>query len=343
MSCETATSPINIIPTNTTCYEKCKLTYKFKTGGISAKNESDHLSITPVDNGSTINYSATTSNTACGSSNGSGLHNYSIGEIKIYTPSFHTYNGQHVKGEFILHLNSITGPRNLLICIPIIETTHQSLSENAKQLTDIIKYMSPFQQGKESGIIADSNNFNLNNFIPKNVGYYSYTAKMPFEPCSNSCTDLIVYDIADVNSSIQLPTTAFDMLKEMIMESNFPIKSNDPDSHYAYNDKGATHGSDSAGSDEIYIDCQPTGSSGEVLIDKTKDSILNSDSFNILNSMSLKTVTKLSSVVTAILLIFSIILILGVLIYGVNRFILTKKSSGGTNTITLSSPRISNR
>ena len=166
---------------------------------------------------------------------------------------------------------------------------------------------------------------------------------MPFEPCSNSCTDLIVYDIADVNSSIQLPTTAFDMLKEMIMESNFPIKSNDPDSHYAYNDKGATHGSDSAGSDEIYIDCQPTGSSGEVLIDKTKDSILNSDSFNILNSMSLKTVTKLSSVVTAILLIFSIILILGVLIYGVNRFILTKKYFGGTNTITLSSPRISNR
>ena len=28
MSCENATSPINIMPTNTTCNEKCKLNYK---------------------------------------------------------------------------------------------------------------------------------------------------------------------------------------------------------------------------------------------------------------------------------------------------------------------------
>ena len=335
MSCEAATSPINIIPTNTTCYEKCKFTYKFKTGGISAKNESDHLSITPVDNGSTINYYATTSNTVCGTGTGGGVHNYSVGEIKVFTPSLHTYNGQHVKGEFILHLNSITGPRNLLICIPIIETNNQSLSENAKQLNDIIKYMSPFQQGKESGLIPDSNNFDLNNFIPKNVGYYSYTAKMPFEPCANSCSDLIVYDVADINGSILLPSSTFDMLKEMIMENKFTIKENNDDSQYAYNNKGAIYGSDSAGSDEIYIDCQPTGSSGEILIDKTKESILSGESFNILNGMSPETRKKLKDIATVLMLIFSIILILGLLIYIVNRYILVKNNSQSINIATL--------
>ena len=59
----TITSPIDITPTSRTCSEKCKLTYKFKTNGLSGINKNDHILINPIDNGSSIYYTSTTSET----------------------------------------------------------------------------------------------------------------------------------------------------------------------------------------------------------------------------------------------------------------------------------------
>ena len=52
---------------------------------------------------------------------------------------------------------------------------------------------------------------------------------------------------------------------------------------YAYNKKGAKYGTPDS-DQEIYIDCKPTGSAGEVLIQENKSSILDGSSFNILDS-----------------------------------------------------------
>ena len=318
MSCNSAnaTSPINIVPDGAIpCSNKCKLIYKFKTNGISATNQGDYLSIKPINSNSTIIYSGTTNRTSCGTTGG-GENNYSIGEIQIYSPSVHTFNGSHTKAEFILHLNSNTGPRNLLICIPIVESNNQSSSKASSQLEKIIKYIAPLDIGIESGIIPGSSDFDLNEFIPKNAGYYSYTATVPLEPCSSSCTDLIVYDVVAHNAAINLSTSTLSTLDSIINQTTFPIRQKDADINYGYSETGAVYGTDSS---EIYIDCQPTGSSGQVLIEESKDRLLNINNFNILNGMNPATYKKFTTVGTALCIIIGILIILWFIMSGAKR------------------------
>lgn len=338
MSCKivNATSPINIVPGGAiSCSNKCKLIYKFNINGISSVNKGNYLSINLIDNNSSIIYSATTSRTACGT-DGGGENKYSVGEIQIYSPSFHTYNGSHTDAEFILHLNSNTGPRNLLICIPIIESNNQTPSKAETQLEQIIKYIAPLEAETESGIIPGSSEFNLNEFIPKNTGYYSYTARVPLEPCSSDCTDLIVYDVINQNAAINLSTSILKTLNSIIIKTNFPIQTQDIYANYSYNEKGAIYGTDS---NEIYIDCQPTGSSGEVLIDKSKENILNHFNFNILSNMNPSTYLKFTMTGTIIALIIGIIIVLAVILYVAKRIFYGKSpitdslTNGGSRLI----------
>lgn len=319
MSCENATSPINIMPTNITCNEKCKLNYRFKTTGISAINQGLYLSILPVDNNSSITFSsATDTMTSC--SGGGGDNSYSIGEMRIYRKSLHTYNDTRADAELLLHLNSTTGPRNLVICIPIIQSDNAGLSTAGQQLTEIIEYITPFETGTDTGLIPGSEKFDLNKFIPKKAGYYSYTAKMPFEPCSNSCTDLLVYDMSTTNASITLTSSTFNKLNEIIHLTQYTIQPRTDDSQYAHNKNGATYGGDS---DEIYIDCQPTGSSGEILIGEGKDTLLNENPFNLLKGMNPQTLALIKRMTAVIGLIALIIGIIGIILGLIYKF--TKK------------------
>ena len=338
MSCNSAnaTCPINIVPAGAiACSNKCKLIYNFKTTGISATNHGNYLSIKPIDNGSSIIYSATTSKTSC-STSGGGENNYSIGEIQIYSPSIHTYNGKLADAEFILHFNSNTGPRNLLVCIPIIQSNNQSLSKAGSQLEKIIKYIAPLDQGDESGIIPGSSDFDLNEFIPKNAGYYSYTATVPMEPCSTSCTDLIVYDVVNQNAAINLPMLVLSTLAGAINKTSFPIKTRSQDANYAYNEKGAIYGTDT---NEIYIDCQPTGSSGELLIGQPKDRLLNNINFNILDNMSQSTHKKLTDFGTGLSITIGVIVILALIVYGAKRILNSDKSGGAGEAVKGGGPK----
>ena len=49
---------------------------------------------------------------------------------------------------------------------------------------------------------------------------------------------------------------------------------------YAYNKNGAIYGAASS-SDSIWIDCEPTGESGELLIDENKDERLKGKAFSL--------------------------------------------------------------
>ena len=217
-----------------------------------------------------------------------------------------------------------------MICIPIIQSNNQSLSKAGSQLEKIIKYIAPLDQGDESGIIPGSSDFDLNEFIPKNAGYYSYTATVPIEPCSTSCTDLIVYDIVNQNAAINLPMSALSTLAGAINKTAFPIKTRSQDANYAYNETGAIYGTDT---NEIYIDCQPTGSSGELLIGQPKDRLLNNINFNILDNMSPSTYKKLKDLGTGLSITIGVIVILALIVYGTKRLLKIREANGSSASV----------
>ena len=91
MSCTKITGPVNIINTETTCYNKCLLMYNFKLTSITAINKHNYLSIIPSNKTSTtVVYNSSDT----GSCNNGGSGNYTIEEVRIFHPSLHTYNGK---------------------------------------------------------------------------------------------------------------------------------------------------------------------------------------------------------------------------------------------------------
>ena len=107
-------------------------------------------------------------------------------------------------------------------------------------------------------------NLNLNSFIP-NKPFYTYSGMLPFIPCSD-CAIFIVYDVNQ--ASININPETFGILKKIIESKLFTIQKVTTDLGLAYNSEGAQLNTGSLGND-IWIDCKPTGSNGQVLIDET--------------------------------------------------------------------------
>ena len=194
MSCENqnATGPVNIMPTTVPSNEKSKLTYNFKKDGVSAINKGNYLLIQPSDKSTT---SATYVSSDVGSCNNGGKGDYAVDEIRIFNRSLHTYNYKQAAGELIISLNNIGGGRNLIISIPIT-TKNGTQPKATEQLTTIIKRIQMIGNSAGEGGTIQGLNFDLNKFIPMKKPFYSYTATLPYQPCT-ACTDYIVYDITN--------------------------------------------------------------------------------------------------------------------------------------------------
>ena len=197
MICKNATGPVNILPTTIISNEKSKLNYNFKKVGVSAVNKGKYLSIRPNDK-STISVSYTS--TDVGSCHNGGKGDYAVNEIRVFHPSLHTYNYIQAAGEIIISLNNISGGRNLIICIAI--TTRNGTQPNAaSQLATIINHIANIGNSTGEGGTIQGLNFDLNKFMPVGKPFYSYTATLPYQPCT-ACTDYIVYDMKDASISL---------------------------------------------------------------------------------------------------------------------------------------------
>lgn len=308
MSCTKLTGPVNIIHTNNNCYHKCKFLYNFKLTSISVMNKQNYLSIEP----SNKTYTSVTYNSSdTGTCNNGGSGKYIVDELKIFHPSLHSYNNKKANAELIIHLNNESGGRNLIICIPIT-TNNGTQPKASSQLETIINYTSKIGNKSDEGGSVQGLNFNLNNFIPKNKGFYAYTATYPYLPCVN-CVDYVVYDMNDV--AISLSNSTIDKLTSIISEMPSVIKSITPSLGYSYNKKGASQNDKETGdSEEIYIDCQPTGTSGEILINESKNSILNNNPFAMLSGLNQDTYNKLKTTGLAISITLFCILMIYIII-----------------------------
>jgi hypothetical protein len=93
--------------------------------------------------------------------------------------------------------------------------------------------------------------------------YFSYNGTLPWKPC-NGAYDYIVFNI---DNAIHMSSIALSTLKQVTAEQTRTLSTIN-DGGLFYNANGPTPRSQGS----IYIDCQPTGDDGEVLVSLKPDS-----------------------------------------------------------------------
>ena len=243
MSCTTATSPINISSKDYTdeCSLKCQFKYNYaRSPATTIKNAGNYLDFS-YDKVK-VNYNNT---------------DLRVQDIRLYTPSLHTFDGQKADGELIIrHMDMGV---SLLVCIPILISSNSS--DASKTLAFLVSEAAKRTPNVGETAVVSANNFTLNNFIPKKKPFYAYEGTLPYNPC-NGEHQYIVF--MPTSSSVFLSSNTMATLKKIIVANDISIK---PAPHYFLNKRGAmfTDPTSDEGDDDIYIECHPTGADGELI------------------------------------------------------------------------------
>jgi carbonic anhydrase len=279
------TAPLNIIKNTqngNTCKLKCAYNFQYAPTNLQLLNQGSYLAM-QVDN---VNQPPVVYND----------ENYVVSEVRLYQPSIHTYgtNKVHASAELIIIHTNNQSAESMLVCVPIMVST--VTNTEASSLFDmILAEVIRTAPNKGNQTIYNNPSFNLGKFIPMKP-YFSYSGTLAWEP-ENGSYDYIVFDIAD---AIQMTSTAYQILAGRnttgvsiingVIEANKIValpETDNPDGVF-YNASGPT-ANYSGGDSQIYIDCRPTGQSGEVLIPARTDlgGLLNIDSIKFAWNMDL--------------------------------------------------------
>jgi carbonic anhydrase len=287
MSCSNATAPIDISKDNVVgkCDLKCDFNFHYNDSSCVATNRGDYISLAyETSNSPPVTYNSSS---------------YDVKEIRIYSPSLHSFNGSKSDAEFMIIHNTFAGANPLFVCIPIKSSNNSDTS--SKNLSTIINTVASNAPTKDEKTTVNISKFNLTAFVPKKP-FFSYTATNPYQPCSKSKTEYIVYDR---ESSIGITDTVLSILKKVITKNAYDVK---PSPGLFYNEKGP--GSDS-NSSQIYIDCQPVGQSKEEVI--ITNSGVSSNHFTSKNIMQNKLFQVFLGAIIFIIIIYLIHFFMGIL------------------------------
>lgn len=242
MSCAQSTSPVNIINNpQFNCDLKCDFSYNYTTSPVLIiSNKGEYLSI-KLDSVQNITYNAST---------------YSLNEMRIYQPSLHSYNGKKTDAELIIIHTRDTSVGNLLVCVPIM--TGSANSDSLAIIDKIVSNASLMTNSSNKTTNVNIPTFSVKTLIPLKP-YYSYSGTLPYPPC-NGEYDYIVFN-KDENAILSISSKAFNALSKIITKNAYPIRQN---GGVFYNKKGPSPSTNT--SDDIYMECVPTGSDGEQLV-----------------------------------------------------------------------------
>jgi len=246
MSCPNATAPIDITNNNASpCELKCNLSYNYPlTSVLTTSNRGEYLSLRVDKSDNTpVTFNA---------------DNYEVRDVRIYKPSLHTYGGSKADAEMIISHTNTSGGNNLLICVPIVVGASAAdtstlfdaiLADVAKNANSVGKYT-----------IINSPTFTLNKFIPMKP-FYSYNGSLPYSPCNGSYNYVV---FSKEESNVYMSQNAFNVLNKLITSNKYSTTTKNKKGLF-YNDKGPS-ATQSVGGGDIYIECMPTGASGESLV-----------------------------------------------------------------------------
>jgi carbonic anhydrase len=194
---------------------------------------------------------------------------YNVLEARLYWNSLHAYlnnsttNPVYADAELVIvHLNR-KNTSQLLVCIPITQSS-TTTADSAMFFDFILTEVARTAPSKGQQTSYNKSTFSLDKFVPKKP-FYSYNGTFPWPP-ENESVDYIVFDKED---AITMSTNAYAVLKKVTRKSEIDALSIETSgAELFYNPTGPVP--PNAG--EIYIDCQPTGDDGEILVPAKLDS-----------------------------------------------------------------------
>ena len=247
-----STAPIDITMSSIKgkCDQFCLYSCKYTQTSSIATNQGNYISLS-YDNSSTnpVTYNR---------------QSYIVDQIRVYFPSLHSYNGKRTVGELIIIHTPVMGGNTLLVCIPIKPTGVQSPS--AMMLSKLIQDVSSKapNTGETTQVFS---NLDLSKIVPK-APFFSYTGTLPYPP-SNGTVDYVVFNFS--NGALDIDPNVLNRLTDVIDPQTYPIVKRAASDHHGnvfYNKTGPTPMSVE---NDIYIECAPTGSSGDETVVTTTD------------------------------------------------------------------------
>lgn len=247
MSCDRSTAPINI-PSSSSVYPcdlKCAYNFAYGNSNCNIKNEQNyiHLSYDQRSDAKAIRYNTL---------------NLYVQEVRLYSPSLHKYQGKQAAAELLI-IHGGDGV-NLIVSIPIVAGS--KISQGGALLDGIIQEGLPRISNLGESASLGIDNYNLDYVVPKKP-FFSYSGTLPYTPCTGKYN----YIVFDIGNAINIKSSSIKQLRKVISPFSAPIRDTEP----FYNKLGPNQGGDN--SSDIYIECNPTGDSGEVLLynDNTGD------------------------------------------------------------------------
>lgn len=234
MSCINSTAPVDIDINNIAgkCDLKCNYNFQYNNSACIATNKGTYIS---------LSYDNTSNPSVIYNSSG-----YNVKEVRLYSPSIHTYNGARTEAELVIIHNSITGLNPLLVCVPIKLNDVDAVDSTI--LSIILKTTSNNAPNEDETTNVNIQNYNLNAFVPK-TSYFSYKATLMYQPCDGNI-DYIVFSPSQ--KYINISTNALEILQNITTKHKYRV-SNNPSKLY-FNTKGSKAYTTN---NDIYIDCQP--------------------------------------------------------------------------------------
>ena len=238
-----ATAPIDLTKnTDGVCKLKCSYSFNYAPTSLQITNQGNYLSF-KVDN--------TTAPPVIYND-----QNYTVQEVRLYQPSLHTYSGgEHADAELIILHSNMINTRNLLVCVPVVKSS-TSTADSANFFDLIMTEVQRTANSRGQQTVYNNPTFTLGKFVPM-TSYYSYTGTLPWPP-SNGTYDYVVFMN---DNAITISPLAYTTLQSVTVNSGIGTVDNPND--IFFNSSGPVPTTQNA---EIYIECQPTGDDGEILV-----------------------------------------------------------------------------
>jgi hypothetical protein len=252
-------SPINFDPGKDypECKDTCKFVFKYADSACTVRKFKifdQHCLFASYETGNTstnVSYN--------------GINYYPSGCF-IFAGSFHTYSGAKSDGELVIIHEGSGGTgagKLLLVCIPMVVVSG-SLSGSGEIIDQIIKAVPKTQVDKQSDtspVFNVSGLYNLSNIIPSGTApYYTYTGNAFY----SNRSEAINYIVYTKSSECAISKEGYTHLTSVIKPIVTPAISM-PVNAASLN----TLGANATSSNEIYIECKPTGADGVILYKKS--------------------------------------------------------------------------
>ncbi len=289
MKCKNPTSPVNITTNTAIEYTgKCRYSFNYSRTNISAR--------IPNKNYIEYNLTQTTSNKGTGDAIFRNA-DYLIDNIRLYRPSLHTYGGSKADAELIISHNNITNSSgSLMVCVPISKGSRPFNSALNNLITGVANLCPGVSECESSKVTLDKR-IPLNDLVLYKP-FYSYKGTPLYGPC-NGTQDYVVFYISD---ALGISDSTYTKLTELINETNFETYN---EAEIFYNKDGPFKDNE-GGTDDIYIECKPTGVSEDEMLVNMGDKDMSSSIRKYIKSESFETLLIIFAVFIAIIILLKV-------------------------------------